>query len=124
MPNYAVQPSVTYPSPYEWPETVFAISGITNNNVALVTCSTYSFTQEDVGQTTVIFKQVVGMTPINGQPGRIQSVISSTQFTVNIDTTFMPSYQSGGVICIVTGQPVLTTSGFQTYNTPYMNTWS
>lgn len=121
MTSNAVPPSVTPPSPYEWPETVFAITGITNASEALVTCSTHSFDSTDEGVTTVIFKQILGMLPINGLPGLIQKVLSSTEFTVNIVTTFMPAYQSGGVICIVTGQPPLQQAGFQYFNRPFQN---
>lgn len=121
MTSNAVPPSVTPPSPFEWPETVFPITNITTDSVAKVTCAAHSFTAADVGQTTVIFKQVQGMLPINGLPGLIQSVPDGTHFTVNINTTFFPVYRGGGVICIVTGQPPVETVGFQTFNTPFQN---
>lgn len=124
MSSNAIPPSVTFPSPNEWPETVFAISHITNASQATITCSTYTFTSADIEITSVLFKQVNGMLPINGLPGLIQSVLSSTQFTVNIDTTNFPTYTSGGVICILTGEPPSETEGFQIMNTPFKNTYS
>ena len=121
MSSNAVPPSVTPPSPDEWDATVYAITGITNDSVATVTCSAYPFSSDDEGVTSVTFKQVVGMLPINGITARIQEVLSSTQFTVDVNTTGFPVYRSGGVICIDTGQPVLQQSGFQYFNTPFQN---
>lgn len=121
MSSNAVPPSVTPPSPNEWNETVYAITGITNDSVATITCSAYPFTSSDEGVTSLTFKQVVGMLPINGVTARIQEVLSSTQFTVNVNTTGFPIYRSGGVICIDTGKPVLQQSGFQYFNTPFQN---
>jgi hypothetical protein len=117
----AIPPSVTYPSPNEWPETIKSISGITNASVAEVTCTDHTFTTQDESVTTVLFKQVSGMLPINGLPGLIQQVIDDDHFTVNIDTTGFPVYRGGGVISIVTGQPPIETVGFQTFNTPFHN---
>jgi hypothetical protein len=114
-------PSVTYPSPNEWLETVYPITGITNDSVATVTCAAYPFTTQDIGITSVTFKQVKGMTPINGITALIESVPSSTQFTVNVNTTNFPTYTSGGVICIDTGEPPVQTVGTQTFNTPWQN---
>ena len=92
MSSNAVPPSVTPPSPNEWNETVYAITGITNDSVATVTCSAYPFSSADEGVTSLTFKQVVGMLPINGITARIQEVLSSTQFTVNENTTGCPVY--------------------------------
>ncbi len=121
MSSNAVPPSVTPPSPFEWPETVKTITNVTNNSVAQVTCPTHGFTAADQGVTSVMFKQIVGMLPLNGQPGLIQLVIDADHFTVNVNTTFYPVYRSGGVICILTGQPPSETVGFQTFNTPFQN---
>lgn len=121
MSSNAVPPSVTPPSPDEWPQTVKTITNVTNDSVATVTCPTHGFTSADEGQTSVMFKQVVGMLPINGVPGLIQQVVDVDTFTVNINTTNFPIYRSGGVICILTGQPVTETQGFQTFNTPFQN---
>lgn len=116
-----VPPSVTPPSPDEWLETVFAITNITNASQAVVTCPGYSFTDEDKDLTSITFKQVSGMLPINGVTARIASVIDDTHFSVYVNTTGYPIYRSGGVIVIDTGQPPTQTQGFQTFNTPWQN---
>lgn len=121
MSSNAVPPSVTPPSPFEWPETVKTITNVTNASQATVTCPAHGFTAADEGVTMVMFKQIVGMLPLNGQPGIIQQVIDVDNFTVNVDTTSYPVYRSAGVIIILTGQPVAETSGFQTFNTPFQN---
>ena len=122
MTSNAVPPSVTPPSPNEWPQTVFPITGITNDSQATVTCAAYPFTSQDQGQTFLTFKQVQGMLPINGITALIQQVIDSSHFTVNVNTTNFPIYRGGGVICIDSGQPPVETVGFQTFNTPFQNT--
>lgn len=114
-------PSVTYPSPYEWLETVYPIIGITNATQAVVTCSAYAFGSKDPYVTQVTFKQVQGMLPINGITCLIVAVLSSTQFVIALNTSGFPAYTSGGVICIDTGQPVTETVGAQTFNTPFQN---
>jgi len=115
-------PSVTYPSPNEFLETVYAITGITNNSRSVVTCTAYPFTALDVGVTSVTFKQVLGMLPINGITTLITAVDTDTDtFTVDINSTNFPAYVSGGVICIDTGQPPTQTVGSQTFNTPWQN---
>lgn len=113
-------PSVTYPSPNEFLETVYDITAITKGTASTVTCSDYPFSSSDIGVTSVTFKQVQGMLPINGQTSLIQTV-SGDDFTVSINSTNYPSYTSGGVICIDTGQPPTETSGAQTFNTPWKN---
>lgn len=117
----AIPPSVTPPSPNEWPQTIKPISGITNASVAEVTCTSHGFTNEDESITSILFKQVVGMLPINGLTGVIQQVLDDDHFTVNINTTGFPIYRGDGVISIVTGQPPIETVGFQTFNTPFQN---
>ncbi len=114
-------PSVTYPSPNEWPVTVFNITNISNAAQAVVTCSEYSFGSTDPFITQITFKQVHGMLPINGITCLITAVLSSTQFQVAVNTTQFPAYTSGGVICIDTGQPPTETQGQQTFNTPFHN---
>ena len=114
-------PSVTYPSPDEWLDTVYPITSITKASQAIITCSAYPFDSEDLHVTTVTFKQVQGMLPINGLSGLIIEVIDASHFKVNINTTNFPSYVSGGVICIDTGQPPIETVGSQTMNTPFKN---
>lgn len=121
MSSNAVPPSVTPPSPNEWPNTIRTITGITNDSQATITCPAHGFTAADIGQTFVMFLQVIGMLPINGLPGIIQSVPNANAFTVNINTTSFPIYRSGGIISILTGQPPTETVGFQTFNTPFQN---
>lgn len=121
MSSNAVPPSVTPPSPFEWPETIKTITHVTNDSQAQVTCPTHGFTSADVGQTSVMFLQVQGMLPINGMPGVIQQIVDADNFIVNINTTFFPIYRSAGVISILTGQPPVETVGFQTFNTPFQN---
>lgn len=116
-----IPPSVTYPSPNEFLETVFPITNITNASQAIVTCSAYPFTSQDQLITQITFKQVVGMLPINGITALITKVLSSTQFQVAVDTTNFPVYRSGGVICIDTGQPPVEQQGAQYFNTPWQN---
>ena len=114
-------PSVTYPSPNEWLQTVYPITGITRANQAVVTCAAYPFGATDPHITQVTFKQVNGMLPINGITCLITAVNDSSHFTVNVNTTNFPAYTSGGVICIDTGQPPVQQQGFQYFNTPFQN---
>lgn len=114
-------PSVTYPSPNEWLETVYPITGITNDSQAIITCAAYPFTASNAFITQVTFKQVIGMLSINGITALIIEIISASQFRVSVNTTQFPSYVSGGVICIDTGQPPVETQGQQTFNTPWQN---
>lgn len=100
--------------------TNLTITGISNAAQASIT-ATHAFTSADVGVTTVGFHGVVGMTQINTLTGVIQSVTSTTSFTVNINSTSFSSYVSGGIANIITGVPAVTTTGFQTYNTPLIN---
>ncbi len=122
MSSNAVPPSVTPPSPNEWPQNlVKTITGITKDSQAKVTSALHGFTSADVGVTFLCFKQVVGMTQINGLNSLIQSVIDVNNFTVNINTTNYYTYVSGGVAIVDSGQPPVETSGFQTFNTPFQN---
>ena len=114
-------PSVTYPSPHEWLITVFAITGITNDSQATITCAAYPFSLNDNYITSVTFKQVNGMIPINGITALILRVIDASNFVVDVNTTNFPPYTGGGVICIDTGQPPTETVGKQTFNTPFQN---
>ncbi len=100
--------------------TNLTITGISKAANASIT-ATHAFTSADVGVTTVTFHGVVGMTQINGLSGLIQSVTSTTSFTVNINSTSFTTYVSGGIANIITGVPAVTTTGFQVYNTPLLN---
>lgn len=96
------------------------ITGISKAANASIT-ATHAFTSADVGVTTVTFHNIVGMTQMNTLSGIIQSVTSTTSFTVNINSTNFTTYVSGGIANIITGVPPTTTTGFQTYNTPLLN---
>jgi len=100
--------------------TNLTITGISQAANASIT-ATHAFTSQDVGVTTVTFHNVVGMNQINTLSGVIQSVTSTTSFTVNINTTNFSAYVSGGIANIITGVPALTLTGFQYYNTPLRN---
>lgn len=122
MASNAVPPSVTPPSPDEWPQgLVKAITGITRDSVAKVTCPSHGFTASDEGQTFVCFKQVQGMLQINGLDALVQQVIDSNNFTVNVNSTGFYDYMANGVIVIDSGQPPVERSGFQYFNTPFQN---
>lgn len=92
-------------------------------NALVTTAAAHGFTADDIGVTTVTFHGVVGMTQINTLSGVIQSVPSSTTFTVNINTTAFTAFvQSGNpIINVITGIPPVTQTGFQVYNTPLLN---
>lgn len=118
----AVPPSVTFPSPNEWLDTVQSISGITRDREANVTSTAHTFDSSDIGITSIMFKQVQGMLPINGMTGVIQSIVDADNFTVNINSTNFPIYRgSSGVVITLTGEPPTETQSFQTFNTPWQN---
>lgn len=100
--------------------TNLTITGISNATNASIT-ATHAFTSADIGVTTVTIHNVVGMNQINTLSGVIQSVTSTTSFTVNINSTNFSTYTSGGVANVITGVPPTTTTGFQVYNTPLLN---
>lgn len=101
--------------------TNLTITGISKAANASIT-ATHAFTSADVGVTTVTFHSIVGMTQMNTLSGVIQSVTSTTSFTVNINSTSFTTWTSGGIANVITGTPATTTTGFQTYNTPLLNT--
>lgn len=79
--------------------------------------ATHSFTSDDIGVTVVTFHGVLGMTQINGLRGVIQSVTSTTSFTVDIDSTNFGAYSAGtagltgGFANVITGAPANTLYG-------------
>jgi len=93
--------------------TNLVITGISNAANASVT-ATHSFTSSDIGVTVVTFHGVMGMTQINGLSGVIQTVTSTTSFTVNINTTNFGTYSAGtagltgGFANVITGAPADT----------------
>jgi hypothetical protein len=82
--------------------TNLTITGISKAANASIT-ATHAFTSADIGVTVVSFHNVVGMTQINTLTGVIQSVTSTTSFTVNINSTNFSTYTSGGIANVVTG---------------------
>lgn len=86
--------------------TNLTITGISQAANASIT-ATHNFTSADVGVTVVTFHGVVGMTQINTLSGVIQTVTSTTSFTVNINTTGFTAYSSGGIANVITGRPAL-----------------
>lgn len=100
--------------------TSLTITGISKAANASIT-ATHAFTSADIGVTTVTIHNVVGMNQINTLSGVIQTVTSTTSFTVNINSTNFSTYTSGGVANIITGVPPTTQTGFQVYNTPLYN---
>jgi hypothetical protein len=100
--------------------TNLTITGISKAANASIT-ATHAFTAADVGVTTVGFHSIKGMTQMNTLTGVIQSVTSTTSFTVNINSTSFSTWTSGGIANVITGVPATTTTGFQTYNTPLYN---
>lgn len=97
--------------------TNLTITGISQAAQASIT-ATHNFTTQDIGVTTVTFHGVKGMTQINTLSGVIQSVTSTTSFTVNINTTGFTSYTSGGIANVITGRPALQGGNLATGNAP------
>ena len=117
-------PSVTYPSPNEWPQTAIAINGISRASQAQITAPSHGFTSTDIGITLIDFTQVKGMQQINGMTGKIVSIVNANAFTININTSPFYAYTSGGYVNNLTGSPPVPpveTIGFQTFNTPFRN---
>lgn len=100
--------------------TNLTITGISKAANASIT-ATHAFTSADIGVTTVTFHGINGMTQMNTLSGVIQSVTSTTSFTVNINSTNFSTYTSGGIANVITGEPPSTTLGFQVFNTPLSN---
>lgn len=89
-----------------FPASNLTITGISQAANASIT-ATHNFTSADIGVTVVSFHGVVGMTQINTLSGVIQSVTSTTSFTVNINSSSFTAYSSGGIANVVTGRPAL-----------------
>jgi hypothetical protein len=121
MMSNPIAPSVTYPSPNEYPDTLRTITNITRAREATITSVAHGFDSDDIDVTSVDFLQVRGMTQINGLMGVIQEIPDADNFVVNINTTNFTAYSSGGVASIVTGTPALEDQGAQTFNTPFQN---
>lgn len=122
MTSNAVPPSVTPPSPFEWPQDLIKpITGITRDHEAKVTSVGHGFTSADEGVTFLMFKQVQGMLQINGINCLIQQVIDTDNFTVNINSTNFYNYTNSGVAIVDSGQPPSQQVGFQIFNTPFQN---
>jgi len=95
---------VTYPSPNEWPITVFAITGITKSVNAKVTAPSHGITlSSNASVPRVDFTQVKGMKEINGQFGYVLQVVDADNIVVQVNTQFFSPYLSGGFINITGG---------------------
>jgi hypothetical protein len=90
-----------------WTPTNLTITGISKAANASIT-ATHAFTSDDIGVTTVTFSGIKGMTQMNTLRGVIQSVTSTTSFTVNINSTSFTTYSSGGIANVITGVPAKT----------------
>lgn len=116
LPNQAPYTTTSGNRQYINQSTNLVITGISNAANASVT-ATHSFTSADIGVTVVTFHGVLGMTQINGLSGVIQSVTSTTSFTVNIDSTNFGTYSAGtagltgGFANVITGAPANTVYG-------------
>lgn len=116
-PQQAPYTSIAGNRQYIQESTVLVITGLTNAANASVT-ATHSFTSADVGVTVVTFHGVPGMPQINGLSGVIQTVTSTTSFTVNINTTNFGTYDNTGTagvnrgFCnVITGAPATSLYG-------------
>ncbi len=113
VPNQAPYNSEAGNRAYIGTSTLLVITGISNAVEASVT-ATHSFTSADIGVTVVTFHGVLGMTEINTLRGTIQSVTSTTSFTVNINTSNFGTYVAGvagvtgGFANVITGAPAST----------------
>lgn len=122
MTSNAVPPSVTPPSPNEWPQDLIKnISNITRDSQATVTVVAHGFDSLSEGVTFICFKQVRGMIQINGLDAIIQKVLDADTFTVNVNTTNFHDYLGGGVVIVDSGLPPVEQQGFQYFNTPFQN---
>lgn len=98
-------------------------------NALVTTAQAHSFTASDIGVTVVTFHGVPGMTQINGMSGVIQSVPTTTTFTVNINTSNFSAYSTtnttegvnSGFFNVITGAPVNTIYGNQSLPTSEQN---
>jgi len=122
MTSNAVPPSVTPPSPDEWPQDLIkTITGINKDSQARITSPSHGFTAADEGVNFICIKQVKGMIQINGLNALIQHVVDVNNFTVNINSTNFYTYIADGVIIVDTGIPPKQQQGFQIFNRPFQN---
>lgn len=122
MTSNAIPPSVTYPSPNEWPQDLIkSISNITRDSHAKITSTGHGFTSASENITFVSFKQVKGMIQINGLDALIIQILDADNFLVNIDSTNFFNYVSNGIVIVDSGLPPTQQSSFQTFNTPFQN---
>lgn len=89
-----------------FPSSNLTITGISAAANASIT-ATHAMTSKDVGVTVVSFHGIKGMTQMNTLSGVVQSVTSTTSFTVNINSSNFSAWTSGGIANIVTGIPAL-----------------
>jgi len=93
---------VTFPSPNEWPVTVYAITAITRSPQAQITAADHGITLSSTQSTPrVDFTQVRGMYQINGQSAFVTSVIDADNIRVALDTSQYSAYTSGGFLNVL-----------------------
>lgn len=115
-PQQAPYTTITGNRQYIGASTNLVITGISQAANASIT-ATHSFTSADIGVTVVTFHGIMGMTQMNTLSGIIQSVTSTTSFTVNIDSTNFTAYVAGtagltgGFANVITGAPANTLYG-------------
>jgi len=97
--------------------TNLTITGITRGATTTIT-ATHSFTSADNNVTWVTFHNIVGTTGLNTLRGKVISSTSTTSFVVDIDSTNMAAWVSGGQANVITGAPVTTQFGPQVIMTP------
>jgi len=118
----SIPPSVTFPSPNEWPQDlVKTITNISRNNQAQITSPSHGLTSSSENITFVGFKQVRGMIQINGLNALITKIVDTDNLIVNIESTNFYNYASGGVMIIDSGLPPTEQQSFQIFNTPFQN---
>lgn len=117
-PQQAPYTTITGNRAYINQSTNLVITGVSQAANASIT-ATHSFTSADIGVTAVTFHGIPVMTQLNGLTGVIQSVTSTTSFTVNINTTNFTAYSSSGKTAgvntgfanVITGAPAATVYG-------------
>ena len=100
----SIPPSVTFPSPNEWPVTVHAIIGITRSPNPTITALNHGITLSSTQSTPKVdFDQVKGMHEINGQFAFVTKVIDANNFQIALDTSQFSPYTSGGFVNVTGG---------------------
>lgn len=97
--------------------TNLTILGITLGATTIINAAN-NFTSADEGVTWVTFHNIVGTTGLNTLRGKVITATDSTHFVVDIDSSNMAAWVSGGQANVITGSPVTTQFGPQIIMTP------